>query len=344
MTNDYLNIDKNLIPFTNVLVDCYQNMILTVLDFWRCNIKLIGAQWPWTYYIKDEYTDNPIVKNKYLIDKQKLKDIYNLDLEKVKLKNDKVQIMEDILHYLDICPIIINIDQYMVPYHYPHIYGKQHGPHSLMLYGYEKRKQVFRCVDSIPKFKGEIPVDTIIEGMQSFPGEVGGKLSISFIRDCTHMFCKDITDVLKFFVHSLLIPENDYIGSVEHIRNILCIQRQMLPDDSFFNWAVQFCKGTWIWEADHNGNFFVYFLECVRDETMVQDFAPIIEKASKLNLDINITFKKLYKAIFTRRISAIDDVLLQLENCIKAEENLKKNILEIWGDFHGAISNIYPML
>lgn len=118
---------------------------------------------------KDYVNKEVAIVNKIICNNERMKTLYNISLVQ---KTFDLNITADIRKIVTDMPIIVNLDQYYVPHHYPHIFNKQHGRHSLLLLNFDQKQGVF-CLDTMPEYKGFIDCESLAMGIKSFPYKFG---------------------------------------------------------------------------------------------------------------------------------------------------------------------------
>jgi len=318
-------IDNSFFDFntnSEIKLDCYQNCLLNLLELFKFDITFLGAQWPWSFYIKeDKFGIAPVIRNKYMAEKSIIEKIYGISVIRKKIDSSEAVLIKKIKEKIKVCPVIINVDEYMVTHHYFHIYNKQHGPHSLLLYDYNYFTDSFKCIDSFPDFKGEIKKDKVISGFYSYPEEAGGKYILTYFKITQF---KDINEkkIFEEFCISLKEKEKENYKSLTSLVEIINIQINNLNTNELLEWLNSFTKGSWIWEIERNAFLTIKYLNRIGINQ------EIINEIEEINLRLNKTMKKMYKLIVSRKISFLANIMTDLEKIVESEDKIKERILQ----------------
>ena len=155
----------NIKPYIEIEIDCTQNLLASLLEYYGYNIFLCGARWPWEFEYKknDKHWKETVIKLTKNFSKKSLKEIYDINLIHNYFENSK-----DLLYELNRLIqnnkfVLVAVDQYYVPYHYNYIYKKKHGINTVLITGYDEKERTYVCTSAIPYYVGNIKAEVIKE-------------------------------------------------------------------------------------------------------------------------------------------------------------------------------------
>lgn len=136
-----LNVSfQNTLPFSEPRLDCYQNCVATLLRAQGENIVYLGACWPWEFVVHAK-SDTARSLNDYVLRNTKcvkadvLKRFYGIYLRRSHAKGEAL--LRELHEGTRMkTPLIVNVDEFYMPYHFQHVYRKQHGVHTILFISY----------------------------------------------------------------------------------------------------------------------------------------------------------------------------------------------------------------
>ena len=297
----------NIEPYTELELDCYQNLLVTLVSYYKYDVKYLGAIWPWQYVLLSQQNEfeNSILRLRNVIcaSYERLKQFYGIKVNIVNY-DDYSDAWEQIKAYLDkSIPVIVEVDQYYVHYHFPYIYKKQHGIYFVLLTGYNDSCTEAYCVDAIPYYKGMISVNELIEGMRS--SAVDKKF---YILDLP----ANKVDCGEDFVYSNLLDSLNQIklSRSSSVSEVKLQKRIMLANDIICHindWLIKkddvelkefikiLCDGTWGWEVERIGKWFAAYVQMPYVRSVFAGWEECVDLVSKNNYDWMVAFRLLFK-------------------------------------------------
>lgn len=325
----------SLSPYTFVKMDCYQNLLMTLLNHYGCDVFCLGAQWPWEYCIKDDIINYPVIKIKNFITADSIRDIFNINIKSIKVSNDEDSLFSNLTSLITSRPVIVNVDQYYIPHHYTHIYLKQHGEHFLLIYDYDSYLNAFMCIDTFPEYKGSIGKSDLLDAISHFDNKE--LKTFRYLTGLDAIKQMDTKALISRFVSDMLNDQKFIDGykviDLKEILNAIIFLRDEMDEKSYINWLTELCKGNWIWEIDRNGIFFVSFMKSLNDYFVNNELLKyLIDESFQLNNKINIIMKKIYKLTLSKTIYSRVDIYKELKEIVKKEENIKNKLLALYNE------------
>lgn len=307
-------IFHDIVPYTEKRLDCYQNMIVTILDNYGCDLCLLGSTLPWRYYRRQNTGD---IANYYIASDNIVESLYGYKVVRQTFDSEKIK--DTIIDTVKSFPVIVNVDQFYVPHHYVHIYQKQHGQHSLLINGYKEDGEIFYCVDAFPRYIGGISYDNLEVGIKSFPYEYV-KMEYSTIAKANTRIINSGEIFNKFIESSkayINYDDNDEFSNqviISLIDNIA-----LRPDVDFFAELQYLFRGTWVWELDRVADWTISYINTEYVRNIYGD--KKIKYISNLILQCNLIIVSGYRLLFKSIVSKSKNV------CFKGCEKLKEAIL-----------------
>ena len=326
-----INEIEHILPYTEMKLDCFQNLIITILNYYNVNIDFLGATWPWLFE-KDYVNKEVAIVNKIICNNERMKTLYNISLVQ---KTFDLNITADIRKIVADMPIIVNLDHYYVPHHYPHIFNKQHGRHSLLLLNFDQKQGVF-CLDTMPEYKGFIDCESLAMGIKSFPYKFG------YLKYCwlesEKINYKSDQETLFIYFSQLLKATYEINNLSSHksdlgLKNILNIVKEMDEDGEIkLNESLdRLLQGTWIWEVNRSPNWLIKYLKTDYVTKMLgtNNIEATTERIADVNNKVALAFKVLYKYLVSKRISDFVKGKQLLINAQREENELLQYLIEL---------------
>lgn len=304
----------NLVPYSEKKLDCYQNMLVTILANEGCDLNLLGAMLPWRYYRRGVSGE---IANCYIASDSTVEEVYGYEVRRQIFQLGSI--VENLIDALSNGPVIVNVDQFYIPHHYVHIYQKQHGQHSLLITGYNKQKNIFYCVDAFPQYTGEISCGVLETAIKNFPFEYV-KMEYSTVAQIERVV-KSTDEILKGFVKSSRAYREYEDKGVFSNRAILELFDEIatLSDLCFYEELNSVCSGTWIWEMDRTVHWTISYINTEYVRKVYGD--ENIKLLEKLLLQCNAICVGAYRLIYKSLVSK------SRKNFWQGHDKLKEAIL-----------------
>ena len=315
----------NILPYADKKLDCYQNMLVTLLHHCGCNVSLLGAVLPWRFYRRQKTGE---IANYYIANDKAVTSLFGYKV--MRKKFDERGLTETLMTEIKKRPIIVNVDQYYVPHHYVHIYGKQHGQHSLILIGYSEDDNCYFCIGVLPEYKGSIPKNELESGIKNFPYEYN-KLEYSYIEN-HNIPVMDNKRIFQNFVEStdsFLNPMDNNIFSNRAIINIfenICHE----SDETLFVIINSLLKGTWIWELDRVANWTISYLcsDYIKNILNDEKIDILISLIEKCNTVVVSAYRVIYKSTLNKSRNIFNKGFEKLREAVKLQDDIYRIIKE----------------
>lgn len=320
---------KELEPYDYLKLDCFQNLVVTLLQHYQLPVEYLGTMWPWTFQVVPEMDeeDNLLsyhVENAECATSQHIKEIYNADLVTEEIQDGSF-VLEKVKKFIDQkVPVIVGIDQFYVPYHYPYIYHKLHGPHSIIVTTYESSKEEVECVDAIPRYKGTIPYSEFEEGVKQKE-----RPWHSILLMPEEEFVLEEERIWNVFLDSVHNVRNNYeAGKYEicyapAIRKIITSIVNNPEKEKQIYSLKQLCEGVWLWEIGRKPEWLVAYLKTPYVQHNYNKWQEVIELIEANNKDWQLASKFLFMATkkkensgFLERVLGYFDVIIDREKGI----------------------------
>ena len=325
------NIDeiKNIPPYTEMKLDCFQNLLITILIHYGLNVDYFGATWPWLFEI-DYINEEAVIVNKVICNDERIKTLYNIALAKKDFSED---IISDIRRIVDEMPIIINLDQYYVPH--PHIFNKQHGRHSLLLLSDDQEQGVF-CLDTMPEYKGFIDRESLVIGIKSFPYKFGyskycwlesERINYNVDQESLFMYFTQLLNA-TYIINDLPSHKLD-LG----LKNILNTVKEMNEgSEAELSESInKLFQGTWTWEIDRSPNWLIRYLKTdfITKKLGSDSIEKVTERIAAVSNMVALSFRVLYKYLISKKINDFTKGKELLINAQKEENELLQFLLSV---------------
>ena len=305
MNNDYLNND-----YLNVKIDCFQSLLLMLLEKEGLQTYRLGSIVPWQLIL--EKNDYGLIKVHLpiVVSDKKIFEIFGVNVVRKFFRDDIRKELSDILKKTS---IIVNIDQFHVPHHYTHIYKKKHGQHSLLLTKYNDT--TVSCIDLIPDYNGEIEIKELVEGIKSFP-ENDIRKQYLYLEKKENMNT-DLKMELVNCINKIFDKNNK---TIFHLYDIIEEHIDVINEEEYWKWLDFILMGRWLWNFDRPAKFFLIYLENILPVfNMNIEFFEMKQKVEKINNFFFVSLRKLYACSIKRDLKKLREVI-----------NTKKNIEEIY--------------
>ncbi|MGG4551398.1 BtrH N-terminal domain-containing protein [Paenibacillus humicus] len=324
---------KDIIPITTPELDCYQNLVASIIQDRGYCVEFLGAVWPWEF-TRDSKRDKElfILVDTEPVNINSLKKIYNIRME-ITFPKDIETAWVDIKNKLDEgIPVITNFDQFHAHYHYPHIYGKRHGEHAVMLLSYDDQTKLIACVSSIPFYKGTMHYNQLFMGMQEVSelsytilvfGDAGLVKSKYNMWSEFHILIENLK--LTYFGSMHQDSENEMIyapGLKRLLEDLLLQENQQLSEN-----LQTLCSGTWGWHIDRRCKWTINFILLFKNKLNEGTISRIVNLLEENNRDWVLVYRFLFKASQTLKKSELYNTVERLQHIIEREVNIFDEIL-----------------
>ncbi|GGH58021.1 hypothetical protein GCM10008014_30220 [Paenibacillus silvae] len=328
-------------PYNDLLLDCYQNLLLSYIKFCELDNRLLGAIWPWQFEEEHNYEQENDrqpwikIKNSNCITKDKLFLMYGIQIETGNFK--KGEVLNTLLHFNEKnLPVIVGIDQYHVHYHHHYIYKKEHGYHTLMVLNVDGELSKIACVDVIPTYKGTFPVEEFLEGV-TYWGEDAWYEVLHLQEDTVQV---DEAKHWGEFRNQLLEIKGHYSyrnkgcankGRFMYTIDMICICESILNLENTpvrKNALVDLCSGAWGWEIDRKSAFLLQYLTLPFFSKRIHNCIRIEKLASEINTCWKLAFRFLFKGTQVSTEAMLEKAIAKLSHVIKLEMELLDALLE----------------
>ena len=147
-------------------IDCLQNLLIMLCKQNHLNVEALYFLWPWEFLYKVSNDNKLSIDITDVIDSEKLYKYFHVDFKQSFFENPEELLKQVVILVKNGTPVIVSTDQFYIPYHYQHIFGFEHGLHSVLLYKINQNNTV-SCVSSIPQFVGSIEYSKIKKAILS---------------------------------------------------------------------------------------------------------------------------------------------------------------------------------
>lgn len=334
--------NKNITSFYESIVsecdfpiDCKQGLYLSLLGCMGKNVSYAGAIWPWTFYFKPRFDAfdtkaNRLIDIKNALTINSVKEIFDVELVYY-FFTEYAEVMKCIYQNIERdIPVIVNTDQYYIPYHKEFIFQHIHGLHATLLMGYNDEKEEALCFSVTPEYKGVIPYKELYESIKNsavlWCAVMKPRISVADEKtdeDVFAHFQQDVNKVLRKYEDNKkpLLEPNKQI----YTKEILTVFAQCseTDDENTYQNLKALCDGRWGWEINTNINLFLKYLQTVYVSSQYKDISNILKLTEEYQRKWNMTYRKMYKMLRRRpqdikkEVKTITDNFEGLINCEK---------------------------
>lgn len=316
------NCDKvfdEIIINNEIEVDCFQNLLL---DYLRCfNVRTDELKFIWPFRFVKKYNPqnkNWKIENEDAISLDRIRDMYNIQYKKEYFVREGNR-LEVVRKYVDVGhPVFVCVDEYYIPYHYEHIFSKQHGVHTLLVTGIDLQNNIARVVSAIPYFKGNIPLKNLYNSLES--------------KEVKQWFC--ILDMRYYANPDDIAIKKNHDAFFEKANNTEIIYSKNIAeyllttnDNEIFKRIEELCIGNWGWKITKKGELLIDYLKKVSNGC--KECIDVADLIGEMNREWTIAFRLLFKSIYSKNINDINKAIDYLKNESQKEEVLRKKISKI---------------
>lgn len=330
--NEFTNIE----PYTELELDCYQNLLVSLISYYKYDIRNLGAIWPWQFVMwlpipVDNYDEIRMSSTECVIP-ERLKYLYNIEMKVSYLDNAGLRWAATKRNIAQGIPVIVGFDQYYAPYHYPHIYQKQHGDHAVLVIGYDDAGRQVSLVSAIPKYKGTMPYEVFFKGIHGALEPACITLSFGETKSTLNRFeiwagFIDLVNQIKQSYQEPWKPASNEYSYTPAIKRAL-EQVARLDDDQIIRILSKFCDGTWGWHIHRKCQWTIRFLLKYRELFVERDLQNIVNYFEENNREWELVFRFLFKVLQSRKRSILDNVINRLKIIEQRETELLDTLIE----------------
>lgn len=325
----------NIIPYVEFELDCVQNLYATILKSNGYDLKYFGSMWPWEFIWDSEGQEKwkPLkLMSSKCISREKIKDIYDLNIIYRYLETTKELILELDDYIKTYKAVIVNIDQFHAHYHYPYIYHKQHGIHATMITGIDSKSGDYYCVSAVPEYKGMFSRKELCDGIES---SFTKWISIVEIPSCS----KKVDD-FKVYSEFLAVLEEiyksyseaDYKTEKYYTKDIIKFLEKLLmfEDEVELKKELELiCDGTWGWSVHKKGPWLKRYLSTdsfFKNNIKIEAALSLIDEICS---EWMIAFRFLFKASQSKEVKKlINKSIYKLREIMVKECNLLEMLIK----------------
>lgn len=311
-------------PYTDIKIDCNQNLILSVLDSEGIDVIRFGAIWPWRFNI----STNCKVSNLYIISDERISTVAGYDIIYRKLNPDTL--LNDLDDYIIYGPVIVNVDQYYIKHHYKHVYLKEHGLHNLII-TLKNVEHSYKCIDCIPEYSGDICNDELLKALVEYPVE-NMRYEVKYLRknaSCS----QNEQELYESFMNSILESKKENTSKV-HDMDILELSEIINTiSDNGNNLDGElpiFLEGTWIWEIDRNAKLTIKYMEKYLSKIVDEEtISRAVNEMMYINHQLSLVMKLLFKSRICKSKDILKKALYNLKIAGEHETKLKNKLIGV---------------
>jgi hypothetical protein len=317
-----------LIPYNRNKLDCFQLLLVSILQAKHYQVDRLGAIWPWSFTWIEHQTTRPMA-NEMVVTEQKLHHYFGCRLCRESFTERNLQ--KSISDALKNNVIIINVDQFYIPHHYDHVYNKVHGPHNILLL--EEWDNGYHCLDTMPPYKGIIDCEHLVNSIKHYSTE---KLKYEY---CYLEFGDDscLTDkaILSEFIIDLEQTDLELYEYAKRfylsgLLKMIDEKMQIMSYDSFMYWIDVFCKSEWIWGIDRRAFWLINYLKTAYPLQIIgAKLEQLINLIENINGQMNIATRLLYKGALARNKNYIERAMSMYRQLIEPQLILRKKLLDM---------------
>lgn len=307
-------------PYIETELDCFQNLQISVLQYFDLETKYLGALWPWEFKFKYKNEHFIEIENTDSIDNNKMKSVYN-----AKLITEDISVFKEKKHkitsYLnDNIPVFLGMDQFHVPYHLPTLYQKKHGLHTTLLTANNDINE-FQCISAIPLYKGSISLGAIEHGSLN---KWFATLSLSDSRNPNSAFIKGKFISILNIIKSKYDTDTSNINQHAYTLDIIYILEKMCESSSVdFAKKIEFLSsGTWGWKIGSKAKLLIEYLKMPELLSRGGNIVHCIDIITLINNEWIVAFRLLFKAIYSNTKMLVQKVISKLKDIVELEKCL----------------------
>ena len=230
-------------------IDCLQNLLIMLCQKNHLNIEALYFLWPWEFLCKNSGNDISIDLTD-VVNSEKLHDYFRVDFKQLFFES-----AEELLKQVDMIlkngrSVVVSTDQFYIPYHYQHIFGFEHGLHSILLCKINEDETV-SCISSIPQFIGSVEYSKIKQAMLS--NSIKHWYAITSFDVCQPISMQKAWR--KYRNKLKRIVEKDYKSPICYTNEIYNFLSSIwdLSANELKDELVKICSGTWGWQISRKG-------------------------------------------------------------------------------------------
>ena len=308
-------------PYSSIKIDCFQNLLMTLLNSKGIDPCIFGCVWPW-FFFKKRNSNNILYQ--YFVSTDALKKLSGFQLMESDIKND---LIKTLIGAVKNNAIIINIDQYYLTHHYPDVYNVSHGVHSLLLLKYDIEKLAFLGIGVFPEYKGWMDENEIAQGMLSNYISSIDLLKYYWLDKIDNWIAPQKDDIdNQFFSNLYKTDKYDGYETIE-ISDIYKMFSDMHARgrDSFIELFKSMSNDRWIWEIERPGNVLSAYLqsEYYSPILLAEQRKKAVSYIEEINKYLVLSLRKIYKYILINNYNIFKDGLNYLEMSWNKSRQLK---------------------
>lgn len=303
---------ENINIFDVVEIDCFQNLLFSYLDHFKADTQLMKINWPWKFKKRTNKAAPHLITWELCdaVNLTKINDFYGNQGELIYFSDNenRSEILNECLKKYG--AVFVCVNEYYVPYHFKHIFEKQHGLHTLLVTDINMKNGTVECVSSIPKFKGNIPLDYFEKAVSS----QNVKEWYAFFR--SNIFKKGS----NISYNDILRAELQFDVSSSDIIYTSDVLNYLKETNGDLESLEYMCQGTWGWKITAKGNLLIDFFKNVDMFGKESDY--ICECIEKINYSWNKGFKLLFKYLCSKQMTFFTRAIEYIEETCEKEKKL----------------------
>lgn len=312
-------------PYTKYVIDCHQNLIMSILEANYLLAVKLGSAWPWRFYID---TDILEIRNTYLATDERLRQLYSFSVRRFYLREDSV--LDGINELLDQhIPLIVNVDQYYIQHHYPHIYLKKHGLHSILIQA-KLEDNYYSIIDCLPVFRGVMRADNLFLAMNQVPSNEL-RYQIQYLEKIDERPLSD-KKVFELFFSSAYLPDLPEKKTYS-LRFLYTFLYDCLNNKDVYAVLKKILSGIWAWEIGRKEPFTKAYLQTFGRSFFGDNLTEVCQKMDRINNTLMLSLRKMFKASLLASAKQIETAFYAMEQACLLEENLLKDIRNMKGEY-----------
>ena len=303
-------------------IDCFQNLLLSYLEYYGMNADELKFVWPYAFVKKEADENKWRIEHDDAISIERIRKYYNAKCEMKYFDNNerKIDIIRELLKKDQ--AVFVCIDEYYVPYHYNYIYLNQHGVHTVLVTKIDEENNLVQLVSSIPYFKGEITLDCFLNALESM--------------QVNQWYCVlDENSFINPEKYVLDVYKREIVMSTEKVDKIILTEDILLyildlKEENRAKNISELCKGTWGWKITKKGELLIEYIK--NNYSRSPQLKEIVELIERLNSEWTRAYKLMYKSIISKKDEDLNKAINYLREECENEKILREKLLILIGE------------
>ena len=313
-------------------LDCLQNLYVSLLDYYRYDVRLLGACWPWEFINLPEINDGSVhirIINSRLASCERLERLYKMKLIYGKC-DDVTAILRDINDLLDSrIPVVTGFENYNPPYRGNSDETVRLLEHTIMLLGRDPQDRGIYFMDTMPAHEGKIAESELMRCFNANRRLWYSRLeaSVTFYQMSTEeLWGVLVSEIGRIKTRYFSSASNEFIytGFFIGLLEDILLHKKAEEANAILS---DCCAGLWGWELGRKSRWFLAFLETAQNAGLFGNVRECKSIINKIDLEWTLAFRLLFMASRGNAVFTPAERALQKLRRISEEESKLMRIL-----------------